>query len=256
MGGVVLNTVIVYLIFAVLSIGLLILAEVLVKTGILSKNYGWTLILIRYIIAIVALILYSQKVVHNKFNFEFDLKWLSIIGWVVTLIFIVFNFWYIGDNDFTLSNNGLSSLLYCLGPAIFEELWLRGLIFNRLRIVNKLDHPLFKATFISAALFAVLHLILPDYSNWLDLLTQIITAFGLGVLFAGIYCITNNLALTMLIHFSENFNSYFITYLPWFDDFDLNDFIVNLIQTFIYLIIGIFLLWLFWRKKNSVKRND
>lgn len=174
----------------------------------------------------------------------------------VTLIFIIFNFWYIGDNDFTLSNNGLSSLLYCLGPAIFEELWLRGVIFNRLKIVNKLDHPLFKATFISAALFAVLHLILPDYSNWLDLLTQIITAFGLGVLFAGIYAITNNLALTMLIHFSENFNSYFISYLPWFDNFDLNDFTVNLIQTFIYLIIGIFLLWLFSRSQNFVKRND
>lgn len=254
--GIVLNTGIVYLVFAALSIGLLILAEVLVKASILSKNNGWWLILARYIIAIGALVLYSHRVIHNQFKFKFNLKPISIIGWLVTIIFIVFNFWYIEDNDFTLSNNGLSSLLYCIGPAIFEELLLRGLVFNRSRIVNKNNHPLFKATIISAFLFAVMHLILPDYKNWLDLITQVIVAFGSGVLFAGIYCITNNLALTMLIHFSENFNSYFISYLPLFDDVDLTDFTVNLIQTVISLIVGTVLLWLFWRKQNSVKRKN
>lgn len=66
------NYVIIFLSFAVLSIGLILLAQYLMAINLLSNNLSWVFILLRYIIAVVGLLYINRKIIKSKLLFKFQ----------------------------------------------------------------------------------------------------------------------------------------------------------------------------------------
>ncbi|WP_289762514.1 CPBP family intramembrane glutamic endopeptidase [Lactobacillus intestinalis] len=245
------NYVIIFLSFAVLSIGLILLAQYLMAINLLSNNLSWVFILLRYIIAVVGLLYINRKIIKSKLLFKFQKDKASYLGSMVVLIFTIYNLWGLNGGFYLNTNTQKENFLFCLGPAIFEELLFRGIIFNRLCEINKTRKlGLYISIFLSAFLFMISHLLIPDYSNLIDLFWQCMIAFGLGVLFATIYFVTQNLALTMIMHFANNLNSYFfLGGVPILAN--LSTLEVNLISLTVYFLISFLLLLLKKKQKNQ-----
>ena len=87
-------------------------------------------------------------------------------------------------------------VLVMLLVAIAEELVIRGYILNNLLE----SFPKWIALFISATLFALFHLLNPDF-NWLSMLGIFIGGLLLGVN----YIYTRNLWYSIFLHFAWNF---------------------------------------------------
>lgn len=112
-----------------------------------------------------------------------------------TLIFIGFGFLHFVDLQFYPKDLMLYALIMLL-VAVSEETIVRGYILN-----NLLDSfPKWVALVISALLFALLHLLNPDF-NWLGMLG----IFTGGLLLGLNYIYTRNLWFGMALHFAWNF---------------------------------------------------
>lgn len=140
------------------------------------------------------------------------------------------------------TNTEKENFLFCVGPGIFEELWFRGLIFNRLSIVNQRKRSgILIAVVLSAFLFMISHLVIPDYSSFSMMMWQAIESFGMGILFATIYYVTRNLGLSMLMHFTWDFSTYFISWQFGFL-YNLSPAQINILYFCTYIIISAILL--------------
>jgi len=83
-------------------------------------------------------------------------------------------------------------------PAVFEELFLRGYVLNLL-----LPNGKFFAVFTSAAIFMIMHTQVQSF----------IPVFGAGVLLACLYLYTNNIYVSMSLHFINNAYSFIMMYM-------------------------------------------
>lgn len=252
--GVIKNYVIIFVLFIVLSLGLIFLDQFLISEKIIQAKYSWLFIVLRYVIAILGLLWINRQIIKSRITFAFKFDLINGLVWLIVIALIIYNLWGItlGDLDLSTSNQE-DNFLFCLGPAIFEELWFRGIIFERLTEINyKKKYGLLFAIVFSSFLFMISHVIIPDYTSPIAMLQQCIGAFCLGILFAVIYFVTNNLGLTMLVHFTNNLNSYFsLTVLPLLNN--LSDMQLILIESGIYLIFSVLIMSVY-KKINSKNR--
>ena len=241
--SIIINYIITYIVFAALSIGLLLLSQYLVSKRIISNNYSWIFIVLRYIIAVIGILIYGKKVAKVTIDFKLQKTLPSLIGWIVVIAVCIYNMWDVRIN--LNSNTNIENFMFCLGPAVFEELWLRGVVYKKLLVVNRnTKYDLTKAIIVSALLFMISHVFISDYSSSTLELAQCITALGLGILFAVTYYVTRNLAATMLMHFANNANSYFAGgAAPFFNNlntiqFSILSFVIHLILAGVLLVIA------------------
>lgn len=94
------------------------------------------------------------------------------------------------------------------------------------------------------------HLVIPDYSSFSMMMWQAVESFGMGILFATIYYVTQNLGLSMLMHFTWDFSTYFISWqFPFL--YNLSPAQINILYFGIYIIISAVLIGL---KKQSQQK--
>lgn len=104
-------------------------------------------------------------------------------------------------NPFVLSIRGpvLMGLITILLIAICEEYIYRGVLVPlSLKLTN---NKLFISVLISSIGFAFAHIVNFEHGSFLMILSQIILAFGTGMLFGTLYLKSKNLSLVIILHF-------------------------------------------------------
>ncbi|MCI6859273.1 MAG: CPBP family intramembrane metalloprotease [Eubacterium sp.] len=108
-------------------------------------------------------------------------------GYVNACSMIVFQN-YVTSSIETIKNVPLAGLaVAAIAPAVVEELYFRGFIYRGMN--NKLQ-----AVLLSSLLFALLHM------NF----NQMCYAFVMGLFFAAVVCVTDNLTISILLHMIFN----------------------------------------------------
>lgn len=132
-------------------------------------------------------------------------------------------------SDIVINNFGMYmfyTFFVCIVPAFCEEILFRGLICNGLKKISTSA-----AVFGSAFLFMIMHGS-PD---------QTVHQFLLGIVLALVFLATNNLWVTMLIHFFNNFIAVTYSYIAYGDSASTaTDTVVQIpwVQYAIYAIIS------------------
>lgn len=106
------------------------------------------------------------------------------------------------DNSPTVYRVIMEGIVYYMGVAVMEELYLRGLLQN---IVNKWfagkKHAVLYAILITSILFGVGHIFGAIGQPVMTIAFKVIWATGLGVFFGAVYVKTENLWVPIILHF-------------------------------------------------------
>lgn len=93
------------------------------------------------------------------------------------------------------------SILGAISPGVFEEFLLRGLAFKGFYdLLGHKKYRLFKSALFSSVLFGLIHLSNLRYGSLNSVLTQVVYAFAVGLLFSVIRIKFNGLAISIIIH--------------------------------------------------------
>jgi CAAX amino terminal protease family. len=135
------------------------------------------------------------------------LKKYGFIGVAVALIgFIAF---YVGLKPFDLHPSIhkvlIEGVVYYVGVAIIEELYVRGLLLNLIeKIFSKSKNSTLIAIIISSVIFGLGHVLGVLNQSILVIVGKVVWTVGMGMFFGMIYKKTNNLWLPIIIHFIIN----------------------------------------------------
>ncbi|MDD4323546.1 MAG: type II CAAX endopeptidase family protein [Eubacteriales bacterium] len=135
------------------------------------------------------------------------LKKYGIVGVIVALIgFIAF---YVGLRPFDLKPSFVKVLVegvvYYIGVAVVEELYIRGLLLNLIeRLFSKSKHNTLIAIVLSSVIFGLGHIFGVIGQPILVIVSKVTWTIGMGLFFGMIYKKTNNLWLPIILHFLIN----------------------------------------------------
>lgn len=143
----------------------------------------------------------------NKNNIKEGLKKYGIVGIIVGIITgIAF---YIGLKPFnynpTIWKVLIEGIIYYIGVAIVEELYVRGLLLNLIeKLCYKKKNNTMIAIILSSVIFGLGHIIGVLGQPILIIITKVIWTIAMGMYFGTIYKKTNNLWLPIILHFIIN----------------------------------------------------
>jgi len=135
------------------------------------------------------------------------LKRYGIIGVITAVIgFVVF---YAGlkpfDRQPSIEKVLVEGVIYYIGVAIIEELYVRGLLLNLIEIIfYKKQNSTLTAVILSSAVFGLGHIFGTLNQPVLVIISKVIWTIGMGMFFGMVYKKTNNLWLPIIIHFLIN----------------------------------------------------
>lgn len=135
------------------------------------------------------------------------LKKYGVIGVIVAVIgFISF---YVGLAPFDLKPSVLKviieGIIYHIGVAIIEELYVRGLLLNLIeRLCEKRKNKTIIAVMLSSVLFGLGHVFGVLNQSVLVIIIKVIWTVCMGMYFGAVYRKTNNLWVSIIIHFLIN----------------------------------------------------
>jgi membrane protease YdiL (CAAX protease family) len=171
--------------------------------------FYWTLMFNFIIIGVIAFFTLKYlcpnwKLGLNKNGLKIGLKKYGIVGIGVGVISgIAF---YIGLKPFNYSPTIwkvlIEGIIYYIGVAIVEELYVRGLLLN---LIEKLCYKKKKNTIVSIILSSVIfglgHIFGVLGQPILIIITKVVWTIAMGLYFGAIYKKTNNLWLPIIVHF-------------------------------------------------------
>lgn len=171
--------------------------------------FYWTLMFNFIIISIIAFFTLKYlcpnwKLGLNKKELKNGLKKYGIVGIIVGVISgIAF---YIGLKPFNYSPTIwkvlIEGIIYYIGVAIVEELYVRGLLLNLIeKICYKKKNNTTIAIILSSIIFGLGHIFGVLGQPILIIITKIIWTIAMGIYFGTIYKKTNNLWLPIIVHF-------------------------------------------------------
>ena len=174
--------------------------------------FYWTLMFNFIIILVIAFLTLNYfcsnwKLGLNEKNLKKGLNKYGIVGIIVGLItFIAF---YIGLKPFNYSPTILKVLIegiiYYIGVAIVEELYVRGLLLNLIeKICHKKKNDTLIAIIVSSVIFGLGHIFGVLGQPLLIIITKVVWTITMGIYFGTIYKKTNNLWLPIILHFIIN----------------------------------------------------
>ena len=167
-------------------------------------------LMINFIFAF-ALCYVCRKTIIKEWNFGLqfqnipnDLKKYGIPSLVATLIVAVA--FCIGLSPFnnkpTIFRVIVEGVVYYIGVAIMEEIYLRGLLQNIIeKWFGKRDNATLYAVIISSALFGFGHIFGALGQPILTIICKAVWAAALGVYFGAVYVKTRNLWIPIILHF-------------------------------------------------------
>ncbi len=134
-------------------------------------------------------------------------KKYGIIGVLVAIAgFIAF---YVGLSPFdrqpSIEKVLIEGVVYYIGVAIIEELYVRGLLLNLIeKMMAKNKNSTLIAVVLSAVIFGVGHIFGVLNQPLLVIVSKVVWTIGMGIFFGMVYKKTNNLWLPIIIHFLIN----------------------------------------------------
>ncbi len=143
----------------------------------------------------------------NTNELKNGLKRYGIVGIVVGIISgIAF---YIGLKPFnynpTIWKVLIEGIIYYIGVAIVEELYVRGLLLNLIeKLCYKRKNSTMIAIILSSVIFGLGHIFGVLEQPILIIITKVVWTIAMGIYFGAIYKKTNNLLLPIIIHFIIN----------------------------------------------------
>ena len=146
----------------------------------------------------------SWKLGLNKNGIKIGLKKYGIIGIIVGIISGIA--YYIGLQPFnyipTIWKVLIEGIIYYIGVAFVEELYVRGLLLNLIeKIFSKSNNKVMIAIIISSTIFGLGHIFGVLGQPILVIITKVIWTIAMGIYFGTIYKKTNNLWLPIILHF-------------------------------------------------------
>jgi membrane protease YdiL (CAAX protease family) len=190
-------------------------------------------ILHKYLLVIISVYVINK----TALEYKVDKNSLFIIPLCLTVLI-----WAFFDTQGTIDDSGTTVLVFdhllflvsCIFVAVFEELFFRVYIFQKLlKIYKRLS--LLKVVALASLVFALAHLVnvfKPGIEPF-SVIVQVVMAFGLGFIFQAIYLKTRNIILPICIHALVNYFGSFrsqLMQIPPPEDFeyDLNRFLTSL----------------------------
>ncbi len=143
----------------------------------------------------------------KKDGLAIGLKKYGLVGVIVAFIgFIAF---YVGLRPFDLSPNIwkvlIEGVVYYIGVAIVEELYVRGLLLNLIeRIFYKNENATVIAVILSSVIFGLGHIFGVLNQPIPVIISKVVWTVGMGIFFGAIYKKTTNLWIPIIIHFLIN----------------------------------------------------
>lgn len=134
-------------------------------------------------------------------------KKYGIIGAAVAIVgFIAF---YVGllpfDRQPSIAKVLVEGVLYYVGVAIIEELYVRGLLLNLIeKMFAKSKNGTLIAVILSSVIFGVGHIFGVLNQSLLVIVSKVVWTVGMGMFFGMVYKKTSNLWLPIIIHFLIN----------------------------------------------------
>lgn len=171
--------------------------------------FYWTLMLNFIIIGAIAFLILKYlcpdwKLGFNKNGLKNGFKKYGTVGIVVGVISgIAF---YIGLKPFnshpTIWKVLIEGIIYYIGVAIVEELYVRGLLLNLFeKLCYKRKNNTIIAIILSSVIFGLGHIFGVLGQPILIIITKVIWTIAMGMYFGIIYKKTNNLWLPIILHF-------------------------------------------------------
>lgn len=167
-------------------------------------------LMINFILAF-AICYICRKTIIKEWNFGLQfqniltgLKKYGILSLVATLIVTVA--FCIGllpfDNKPTIYRVVIEGVVYYIGVAIMEEIYLRGLLQNIIeKWFGKRNNATLNAVIISSALFGFGHIFGALGQPIITIICKAVWATALGVYFGAVYVKTRNLWIPIILHF-------------------------------------------------------
>lgn len=143
----------------------------------------------------------------TKIELTDEFKQYGIIGVAVAIVgFIAF---YVGLSPFdrqpSIEKVLMEGVIYYVGVAIIEELYLRGLLLNLMeKVFAKRKNSTLIAVVLSAVVFGVGHIFGVLNQSLLVIVSKVVWTVGMGIFFGMVYKKTSNLWLPIIIHFLIN----------------------------------------------------
>lgn len=134
-------------------------------------------------------------------------KKYGIIGALVAIAgFIAF---YVGLSPFdcqpSIQKVFIEGVVYYIGVAIIEELYVRELLLNLMeKMLAKSKNSTLIAVVLSAVIFGVGHIFGVLNQSLLVIVSKVVWTIGMGIFFGMVYKKTNNLWLPIMLHFFIN----------------------------------------------------
>ena len=183
-----------------------------VNINVLDINPIYFALLLNFIfMGIIAFLFFrylcpNWKLGFNKIGIISGLKKYGIVGIIVGLITgIAF---YIGlkfDAHPSIWKILIEGIIYYIGVAIIEELYVRGLLLN---LIEKICHKSKNSTLIgivvSSVVFGLGHIFGVLGEPILIIITKVVWTIAMGMYFGVIYKKTNNLLIPIILHFIIN----------------------------------------------------
>ncbi len=185
----------------------------------------------------------------NKNGILYGLKKYGIIGIIAGIITgLAF---YIGlkfDASPSIWKVLIEGIIYYIGVAIVEELYVRGLLLN---LIEKLSHKSKNSTLIgiilSSVIFGLGHIFGVLGEPILIIITKVVWTIAMGMYFGTIYKKTNNLWIPIILHFIIN-----ICALPYCFTTNTSYPIVSLyIILPTYLLLGVYSMYIMKKSKKK-----
>lgn len=146
----------------------------------------------------------NWKIGLNRNNLKVGLKKYGIFGITVGIISgIAF---YIGLKPFNYSPSMwkvlIEGIIYYIGVAIVEELYVRGLLLNLIeKLCYKKKSNTMIAIILSSIIFGLGHIFGVLGQPILIIITKVVWTIAMGMYFGAIYKKTNNLWLPIILHY-------------------------------------------------------
>lgn len=149
----------------------------------------------------------TWKLGFTKTGLVDGLKSYGIVGVMIAIIgFIAF---YIGlipfDCQPSFEKVLVEGVIYYIGVAIIEELYVRGLLLNLIeKMCAERKNSTIVAVVLSSVIFGLGHIFGVLNQPLLVIVSKVVWTIGMGIFFGMVYKKTNNLWLPIIIHFVIN----------------------------------------------------
>lgn len=148
----------------------------------------------------------NLKIGFTKENFKIGFKKFALPGFIVGIIScIAFIIGLDFDGNPTIWKVLIEGIIYYIGVAIVEELYVRGLLLNLIeKLYYKKENNTMIAITLSSVIFGLGHIFGVIGQPILIIITKVIWTIAMGMYFGAIYKKTNNLWLPIILHFIIN----------------------------------------------------